>query len=86
MCYGAAMWSGVRRLLIAGHGREVEELTGFDEGPLHEDWIAEFDRRGIKVVTDVLRDEAIDVLRAYGERPDVVVYNARGRGSINTPA
>ncbi|WP_329551009.1 hypothetical protein [Streptomyces sp. NBC_00696] len=26
-------WSGVRRLLIAGHGPEVEDLTGFDEGP-----------------------------------------------------
>lgn len=33
MCYGAAMWSGVRRLLIVGHGPEVEDLTGFDEGP-----------------------------------------------------
>ncbi|MEV1066307.1 hypothetical protein [Streptomyces sp. NPDC050263] len=37
MCYCAAMWSGVRRLLMAGHGREVEDLTGFDEGPMRED-------------------------------------------------
>ncbi|MFJ8490034.1 nucleoside deaminase [Streptomyces sp. NPDC094038] len=86
MCYGAAMWSGVRRLLIAGHGPEVEDLTGFDEGPMRDDWIEQFDQRGIEIVTDVLRDEAVEVLRAYGERPDVVVYNARGRGSINTPA
>lgn len=62
MCYGAAMWSGVRLLLIAGHGPEVEELTGFDEG--------------LEVVPGVLL--------AYVERPDVVVYNARGRGSIRT--
>ena len=34
MCYGAAMWSGVRRLVIAGDGPELETLTGFDEGPL----------------------------------------------------
>ncbi|MFK0106653.1 nucleoside deaminase [Streptomyces sp. NPDC091217] len=81
MCYGAAMWSGVRRLLIAGHGPEAENLTGFDEGPMREDWIEQFDQRGIEVVTDVLRDEAVDVLRDYGRRPDVVVYNARGRGS-----
>jgi tRNA(Arg) A34 adenosine deaminase TadA len=84
MCYGAAMWSGVRRLLIAGHGPEVEELTGFDEGPMREDWIEQFDQRGIKIVTDVLRAEAVDVLRTYGERTDAVVYNARGRGSIQT--
>ncbi|MFJ3826278.1 tRNA-specific adenosine deaminase [Streptomyces nodosus] len=80
------MWSGVRRLVIAGHGPEVEDLTGFDEGPMRDDWIEQFDRRGIEIVTDVLRDEAVEVLRAYGERPDVVVYNARGRGSINAPA
>ncbi|WP_089106942.1 CMP deaminase [Streptomyces hyaluromycini] len=86
MCYGAAMWSGVRRLLIVGHGPEVEDLTGFDEGPMREDWIEQFDQRGIEIVTAVLRDEAVDVLRAYGERPDVVVYNARGRGLINAPA
>jgi tRNA(Arg) A34 adenosine deaminase TadA len=84
MCYGAAMWSGVRRLLIAGHGPEAEDLTGFDEGPMHEDWIGQFDRRGIEVVTDVLREEAVEVLRAYGRRSDAVVYNARGSGSRPT--
>ncbi|MFC7643232.1 deaminase [Streptosporangium lutulentum] len=38
MCYGATMWSGVRRLLIAGDGPELEKLTGFDEGPMVADW------------------------------------------------
>ncbi|MDX3240312.1 hypothetical protein [Streptomyces sp. ME18-1-4] len=37
MRYSAAMWSGVRRLLMTAHGREVEDLTGFDEGPMRED-------------------------------------------------
>ncbi|WP_062213075.1 nucleoside deaminase [Streptomyces sp. NBRC 109706] len=86
MCYGAAMWSGVRRLLIAGHGPEVEELTGFDEGPMRDDWIEQFEQCGIAVDSDVLRDEAVDVLRDYGQRLDVVVYNARGRGSLRTTA
>ncbi|WP_394553552.1 nucleoside deaminase [Agromyces sp. MMS24-JH15] len=77
MCYGATMWSGVRRLTIAGDGPECEELTGFDEGPMHPDWVAEFERRGIRVVQDVRRDEAIAVFREYGAS-DAVVYNARG--------
>ena len=34
-CYGATLWSGVRRLVIAGSGPELEELTSFDEGPMH---------------------------------------------------
>jgi len=78
MCYGATMWSGVRRLLIAGDGPELEKLTGFDEGPMVADWAAQFRARGIEVVLSPLREEAIEVFRAYGARDDAVVYNARG--------
>jgi tRNA(Arg) A34 adenosine deaminase TadA len=80
-CYGAAMWSGVRRLVVAGEGPELEEITTFDEGPLGADWVAQFEARGIEVVRDVLRDEALDVFRAYRKAVDsdgLVVYNARG--------
>ncbi|MRG59064.1 nucleoside deaminase [Agromyces sp. CFH 90414] len=80
MCYGAAMWSGVRRLTLAGDGPECEQLTGFDEGPLAADWREEFERRGIRVTTDVARDEAVEVFRAFGAS-DAVVYNARGAAS-----
>jgi tRNA(Arg) A34 adenosine deaminase TadA len=78
MCYGAAMWSGITRLVIAGYGSAVEELTGFDEGPMREDWVEQFGARGIEVVTGVLEDEALAVFRGYGARTDVTVYNARG--------
>ncbi|RXZ47196.1 nucleoside deaminase [Agromyces binzhouensis] len=77
MCYGAAMWSGVRRLVIAGDGEECERLTGFDEGPMPSDWKGEFERRGIRVHSGVRRGEAIEVFRAFGAS-DAVVYNARG--------
>ncbi|UUU36250.1 nucleoside deaminase [Streptomyces sp. CA-210063] len=81
-CYGAAMWSGVRGLVVAGEGPELEEITTFDEGPLGEDWAEQFEARGIKVVKDVLRDEALAVFRDYREAidsaDDIVVYNARG--------
>jgi tRNA(Arg) A34 adenosine deaminase TadA len=80
-CYGAAMWSGVRRLVVAGEGPELEEITTFDEGPLGADWVAQFEARGIEVVRDVLREEALEVFRAYRKAVDsdgLVVYNARG--------
>jgi tRNA(Arg) A34 adenosine deaminase TadA len=77
MCYGATMWSGVRRLVVAGSGSELEALTGFDEGPMREDWAEQFEARGITVVQDIGRDEALRVFREYGEA-DVLVYNARG--------
>lgn len=77
MCYGAVLWSGVRSLVIAGHGPELEQITGFDEGPLHPDWRGELERRGIRVRSDVLRDEALAAYREFAAaaRP---VYNARG--------
>ncbi|WP_298228164.1 nucleoside deaminase [Gryllotalpicola sp.] len=78
MCGGAALWSGVTRIVIAGDGPELEVLTGFDEGPVHPDWIAEMARRGIAVEVGVGRDAAIEVFREYGARTDAVVYNARG--------
>jgi tRNA(Arg) A34 adenosine deaminase TadA len=81
MCYGATMWSGVRSLLIAGEGSEVDELTGFDEGPMPDDWIGEFERRGIRVSVGVGHDDAIEVFRAFGAS-DAVVYNARGAGGV----
>ena len=85
-CYGATMWSGITRLVVAGDGPELEQLTKFDEGPMVADWAAQFASRGIEVVQDVLREEALDVYRAYGasvESGDVTVYNARDSGPID---
>jgi tRNA(Arg) A34 adenosine deaminase TadA len=76
-CYGATMWSGVRSLVVAGEGPLLEELTGFDEGPVVEDWAAQFEQRGIRVTIGVGYDDAVAVYRAYGAS-DAVVYNARG--------
>ncbi len=76
MCYGAVIWSGVRSLVVAGDGPELEEITGFDEGPVHPDWRGELERRGISVVEDVLREQALAVYRAFAASQNIV-YNAR---------
>jgi tRNA(Arg) A34 adenosine deaminase TadA len=80
MCLGSLIWSGVKHLVIPGDGPELEQLTGFDEGPAPADWRAELEARGISVTTGTLRDEAIAVYAAYGES-NSIVYNARGTGS-----
>lgn len=64
-CYGAVLWSGVRRLVLAGAGDELEQLTKFDEGPLREDWAEQLLIRGIDVKVGVLRDEALRTFRDY---------------------
>ena len=65
-CYGATVWAGIDELLIGARAEDVEELTGFDEGPLPADWIGELERRHIAVRRDILRDRARSVLAAYG--------------------
>lgn len=80
-CYGATIWSGVRTVVVAGHGPELEDITTFDEGPLGADWAEELRARGIEVVADVLREDALAVFRAYRAAVDadgLLVYNARG--------
>ncbi|TDT33578.1 nucleoside deaminase [Naumannella halotolerans] len=79
-CYGATLWSGVQRLVVAGSGPELESITTFDEGPMHPDWDHQFRQRGIEVVDGVLRDEALAVFSEYRRAVDtgaITVYNAR---------
>lgn len=66
-CYGATIWAGIDRLLIGARSEDVMELTEFDEGPLPADWIGELARRGVAVRRDILRVQAREVLRRYGE-------------------
>lgn len=79
-CYGAAMWSGIRSLVIAGSGPELETITGFDEGPMHPDWKGEFERRGISVTDNVLREAAIAGFRDFAAS-GAKVYNPRAQSS-----
>ncbi len=76
MCFGAVLWSGVRSLVIAGDGPELEEITGFDEGPIHPEWRSELGKRGIGLVEDVLRPQAIAAYKEFAAS-QAFVYNAR---------
>jgi len=76
MCYGAVLWSGVRSLAIAGSDDAMEQLTGFDEGPIHPQWREELAARGIELFDNVLPDEAIAVFEEFHRR-GALVYNAR---------
>ncbi len=79
MCFGTTWWSGISRLVTAARGADVERITGFDEGPVPEDWSAMLaDRRDlphVEVVKDVLREEATGVLQKYADLGHPV-YNA----------
>ncbi len=63
-CMGAIPWSGVCRLVCAARDADVRAI-GFDEGEKPPQWERRFARRGIEVVRDVLRPEAVRVLAGY---------------------
>ena len=70
---------------IAARYAELEQLTGFDEGPMVADWRDQFRARGIDVTTDVLRREAVATWQAYADHvadTGATVYNARGAGAV----
>ena len=65
MCFGACLWSGVKRIIIGARRTDVEKITRFDEGPLPSNWKKELDNRGILLDQDMLRKEACEVLMRY---------------------
>lgn len=73
MCLGAVPWSGVRRLVCGARGEDAERI-GFDEGDKPPAWREALERRGISVVQDVCRDEAVAALKDYSERSGLI-YN-----------
>ena len=76
MCYGSILWSGITSLVIAGSSPEMENITGFDEGPMHPDWVNELEKRGISLVDNLLKEEAYTVFKYFAEKGELV-YNAR---------
>lgn len=74
MCLGAALWSGVRRI-VAGALREDATRLRFEEGPVFPQSYAYLEARGIAIERGVLRDEARAVLDAYRARGGPI-YNA----------
>ncbi|MHC4216747.1 MAG: nucleoside deaminase [Planctomycetota bacterium] len=64
MCLGAIPWSGIRRVVCGARGDDAEHI-GFDEGQKPLEGILSLEKQGIAVVRDVLRDDAITVLKQY---------------------
>lgn len=75
MCFGATPWSGVTRLVCAARDEDARAI-GMDEGPKPKEWVATLEARGIAVVSELLRDEAVAILNRYAQEGGVI-YNGR---------
>jgi len=74
MCLGAALWSGVKRV-VCGAGREDATRLKFEEGPVFPESYKYLEDRGVSIVRNVLRNEARDVLERY-RATGGKIYNA----------
>ena len=75
MCLGAIPWSGVRRLVCGARDEDARQI-GFDEGDKPTDWVGRLRTRGIDVIQDVSRSQAMAVLEEYA-RAGGTIYNGR---------
>jgi len=66
MCLGALPWGGIARLVCGARDQDVRAI-GFDEGDKPSHWPALLRRRGIGVTQDLMRAEAVAILRDYAE-------------------
>ena len=64
MCAGAIMWSGIKTVYFGVPSKDVERITGFDEG-YKPNWIKEFKKRGITVYGNIEQAAGEKVLEDY---------------------
>lgn len=64
MCLGAILWSGIKKVYYSVSTKDVEEITGFDEG-IKPNWIEEFKNRGIEVIGEIEVEEGKNLLIDY---------------------
>lgn len=73
MCLGAALWSGVKRIVYGAERADALAL-GFEEGPVFPESYRYLEDRGIDIVPGVLSGEAAAVFHLYRER-EGLIYN-----------
>jgi tRNA(Arg) A34 adenosine deaminase TadA len=64
MCTGAIMWSGIRHVYYGVSSKDVEAITGFDEG-YKPDWQEQFRLRHIDVIGGIQETEGKIALSKY---------------------
>ena len=62
-------------MVSSAEPEDIEGITGFDEGPTPPDYNAQLERRGIRLLSETLRDEGCRVLQLYVDLGGYV-YNA----------
>lgn len=71
MCVGGIMWSGIKNVYFGVYSKDVEAITGFDEG-YKPNWIEQFKQRGINVYGGIEQEYGKKVLAKYVKNGNIV--------------
>ena len=74
MCFSAIIWSGIKQVAYGASKNDIEQITGFDEGPLHHNWEKEAKKRGITIIKEVAKESALKILKSYINN-NGIIYN-----------
>jgi tRNA(Arg) A34 adenosine deaminase TadA len=64
MCFGAIPWAGFKRVVCCARASD-DRAVAFDEGDKRADWAETYRGRGIDLIIDVCRNDAVAILEAY---------------------
>lgn len=76
MCIGAIMWSGIKEVYYGVSSKNVEKITGFDEG-FKPNWFEEFKKRNIIVYGNIEEEAGIKELYSYIESEKTIYKPCR---------
>lgn len=74
MCLSAAYWAGIERIYFASTVADALAYGDFDDSFLYEELAKPGPERRIPVEGPLLRDEALEVWKAYAAKTDRVPY------------
>lgn len=84
MCAGALMWSGVKTIYFGVPSKNVERITGFDEG-YKPNWVREFKKRGITVYGSIEKATGEKILQDYVDSGKEIYKPSREEKLVGMP-
>lgn len=78
MCCTHMLWAGYGEVIIGARASDTEGITGFDEGVIAPDWKEQLEARGVRVITDICREQVCEQFHRYVEKGGFI-YNGATR-------
>lgn len=73
MCMAACYWAGIEQVFYAATVEDAKTYGDFDDLPIYQQLALPKDKRSIKL-TQLCREEAIEIWKEYQAKPDRIPY------------